>query len=101
MPALFLRPLAPCVLSATPTLPISLSGITALDNAFSGIARAAQKLAIIEAIVPADCDRPDMIEITPDAVTSWRLAHAGRALQDSGFHWPGKRFAAGYMVRSA
>jgi hypothetical protein len=38
-----------------------------------------------------------MIEITPDAVASWRLAHAARALQHSGFHWPGKRFAAGYM----
>jgi hypothetical protein len=101
MPALFLRPLAPCVLPATSTLPISLSGVTALDNAFSGIAWSAQKLAIIEAIVPADCDRLDVIEITPDAVTSRRLAHAARALQDSGFYWPGKRFAAGYMVRSA
>jgi len=88
-------------LPATPTLPISLSGVTALDNAFSGIARAAQKLAIVIAIVPAGCDGLDVIEITPDAVTSRRLAHAARALQDSGFHWPGKRFAAGYVVRSA
>jgi hypothetical protein len=101
MPALLLSPLAPCVLPATPTLPISLSGVTALDNALSGIAWAAEQLAVVEAIVPADCDRLDVIEITPDAVTSRRLAHAGRALQHSGFHWPGKRFAAGYMVRSA
>jgi hypothetical protein len=97
MLALFLRPLAPCVLPATSTLPVCLSGVTAFQNALAGIARAAQKLAIIEAIVPADCDRPDMIEITPHAVASRRLAHAGRALQDSGFHWPGKRFAAGYV----
>jgi hypothetical protein len=87
-------------LPATPTLPISLSGVTAFQNAFSGIARAAKKLAITEAIVPADCDRLDVIEIAPDAVASKRLAHAARALQDSGFHWPAKRFAAGYMVRA-
>jgi len=76
MPALFLRPLAPCILPATPTLPISLSGVTALDNAFSGIAWPAQKLAIVIAIVPANCDRLDVIEIPPDAFTSRRLAHA-------------------------
>jgi hypothetical protein len=100
MPALLFRPLAPCVLPATPTLPIGLSGVTAFKNALAGIAWPAQELAIIEAIVPADCDRPDMIEITPDAVASRRLAHAARALQDGGFYWPGKRFAAGYMVRA-
>ena len=101
MPALFLRPLAPCVLSATSTLPVCFSSVTAFQNALSGIAWAAEQLAVVIAIVPANCDRLDVIEITPHAVTSWRLAHAARALQDSGFHWPGKRFAAGYMVRSA
>jgi hypothetical protein len=84
-------------LPATSTLPVCLSGVTALDNAFSGIAWAAEQLAIVIAIIPADCDRPDMIEIPPDAVASRRLAHAGRALQDGGFYWPGKRFAAGYV----
>jgi hypothetical protein len=88
-------------LPATPTLPIGLSGVTALDNAFSGIAWPAQKLTVVIFVTPADCDRSDMIEITPDAVTSRRLAHAGRTLQHSGFHWPGEGLAAGYMVRSA
>jgi hypothetical protein len=101
MLALFLRPLAPCILPATPTLPIGLSGVTAFLNALGGIAGAAEQLTIVIAIVPADCDRLDVIEITPDAVTCRRLAHAARALQHSGFHWPGKRFAAGYVVRSA
>jgi hypothetical protein len=76
MPALFLSPLAPCVLPATSTLPIGLSGVTAFQNALSGIAWAAEQLTIVIAIIPADCDRLDVIEITPDAVTSRRLAHA-------------------------
>ena len=76
MPALLLRSLAPCVLPATPTLPIGLSGVTALDNAFSGIAWAAEQLTIVITIVPANCDRLDVVEITPDAVTSRRLEHA-------------------------
>jgi hypothetical protein len=63
-------------LTATSTLPVCLSGVTAFQNAFSGIARSAQQLAIVEAIVPADCARPDVIEIPPDAVASWRLTHA-------------------------
>jgi hypothetical protein len=62
-------------LSATSTLPVALSGVTALLNALGGIAGATQKLAIVEAIVAAGRDRPDVIEITPDAVASRRLAH--------------------------
>jgi len=62
-------------LPATPTLPICLGGVTALLNALAGIARAAEKLAVVIAIVPADCDRLDVIEIAPDAVTPWRFTH--------------------------
>jgi hypothetical protein len=41
-----------------------------------------------------------VIEITPHPVASRRLADAARPLQDSGFHWPGKCLAAGYVFRS-
>jgi hypothetical protein len=81
-------------------LPIGLSGVTAFQNALAGIAWPAQKLAIVIAIIPADCDRLDVVEITPDAVTSWRLAHAARALQDGGLDWFAESLAAGYVIRS-
>jgi hypothetical protein len=82
-------------LPATSTLPVSLSGVTAFQNAFSGIAGATQDLAIVEAIVPANCDRPDMVEITPDPLASWRLTHAGRAMQNSGLDWLCESLALG------
>jgi len=70
VPALFLRPLAPCVLPAASTLPVRLSGVLRLLNALAGIAGATQELAIVEAIVSAGRDGPNVIEITPDAVAS-------------------------------
>jgi hypothetical protein len=63
-------------LSATSTLPVCLSGVLSLLNAFLGIAWPAQKLTVVIAGITADCDRLDVIEITPDAVASWRFAHS-------------------------